>query len=160
MTGGEDRPETVTIPAAERVDGISDCPMLSSIEPWRCWLLRRSNSAPYPEDAVNLFYSLATDACRILDLRDCGMDINGQQIEERRAEYQHLLRWTIEQLSPEECRKMTWLDPPHEHVLTTWGQRDVPKRWLVEMPCVFAAVAQALQRHLDGHGKLWPPKRC
>jgi hypothetical protein len=32
-----------------------------------------------------------------------------------------------------------------------------PRRWAVEMPCVFSAVAHALQRHLAGQGKPWPP---
>jgi hypothetical protein len=127
------------------------------VEPWRCWLLRRSNSAPFPTDALNLFYSLAEDACRLLDLRDCGMKVDGHHFEGKRAEYQHLLRWAIEKLSPEECEKQTWLDPPHDYVRTTWGLRDTRKRWYVETPCVFAAVALALERHTRGLGKPWPP---
>jgi hypothetical protein len=103
-----------------------------------------------------MFHSLATDACRLLDLRDCGMDLDGRHFEGKRAEYQHLLRWAIEKLGPGECQKMTWLDPPHEHVRTTWGLRDTPKRWMVEMPCVFAAVAHALDRHIAGQGNPWP----
>lgn len=155
--GGGDRPETVRIPAAERSDGLSDCSLLSLVERWRCWLLRRSTTAPFPEDALNMFHSLATDACRLLDLRDCGMNLDGRHFEGNRAEYQHLLRWAVEKLSPEECQKLTWLDPPHEHVRTTWGLKDTPKRWLVEMPCVFAAVARALDRHIAGRGNPWPP---
>lgn len=154
--GGGDRPETISVPGAERCDGINDCPQLSSVEPWRCWLLRRSTTEPFPQDALNTFRSLATDACRLLDLRDCGMDLDGQHFAGKRAEYQHLLRWAVEKLCPDECEKLTWLDPPHEHVRTTWGLKDTPKRWFVEMPCVFAAVALAIERYIRGLGNPWP----
>lgn len=157
FASGGDRPETVTIPATERDDGISKCPLLSSVEPWQCWLRRRSTTAPFPEDALNMFHSLVTDACRLLDLRDCGMDLDGRHFEGERAKYQHLLRWAVEKLIPEECQKMTWFNPPHEHCRTTWGLDNTPKRWLVEMPCVFAAVALAIERHMKGLGNTWPP---
>jgi hypothetical protein len=44
-----------------------------------------------------------------------------------------------------------------------WAELDqavreaTPKRWLVEMPCVFAAVSRALDRHIAGQGNPWPP---
>jgi hypothetical protein len=155
--GGGDRPETVSIPSAERTDGMNDCPLLSSVEPWRCWLMRQSPTAPFPAEAKNLFESLAVEACRLLDLRDCGMITDGRRFEGKRGEYHHLLRWAVENLGPDECQKMTWLDPPYDRVRTTWGLPDTPKRWFVEMPCVFAAVARALDRHIAGQGKPWPP---
>jgi pyrimidine deaminase RibD-like protein len=155
--GDGDRPETVSIPAAERTDGRNDCPLLSSVEPWRCWLMRQSTTVPFPAEAKNLFESLAVEACRLLDLRDCGMIMDGRRFEGKRGEYQHLLRWAVEKLSSDECQKMTWLDPPHDRVRTTWGLPNTPKRWFVEMPCVFAAVARALDRHIAGQGRPWPP---
>jgi len=156
FAAGGDRPETVRISAEKRSDGIQ-CPLLASVESWECWLRRRSENAPFPTEALSLFHSLAKDACRVLDLRDCGMDLDGRHFEGKRAEYQHLLRWTIEKLSPDECEKLTWFDPPNEHLRTTWGRKDSPKRWYVEMPCVFAAVALALERHMKGLGNPWPP---
>jgi pyrimidine deaminase RibD-like protein len=155
--GGGDQAQTVSIPAAERTDGSNNCPALTSIEPWRCWLFRQSTNAPFPTDAKNLFDSLALEACRVLDLRDCGMIVEGRRFEGKQAEYQHLLRWAVEKLSPDECKKMTWFDPPHEHAHTPVGRPDTPKRWAVEMPCVFAAVARAIDRHLAGKGNRWPP---
>ena len=56
------------------------------------------------------------------------MDLDGRHFEGKRAEYQHLLRWAIEKLSPEECEKQTWFDPPHDYVRTTWGRPHSPKR--------------------------------
>ena len=106
-----------------------------------------------------MFHSLAGDACRLLELRDCGEILDGQHIGGKRGEYQHLLRWSVEQLSVEECEKSTWLDPPHEHVRTILRPDRTPRRWVVEMPCVFAAVAQALKRHMEGLGKTWPTAR-
>jgi hypothetical protein len=85
------------------------------------------------------------------------MIVDGRHLKGKRAEYHHVLRWAIEKLCPEECRKLTWLDPPHERVSTTWGLKHTPKRWFVEMPCVFAAVALALDRHMKGLGNPWPP---
>jgi hypothetical protein len=80
----------------------------------------------------------------------------GRYFRGKRAGYEHLLRWAVEKLSPEECRKQTWFDPPHDYVRTTWGLKDTPRRWYVEMPCVFAAVALALDRHMKGLGNPWP----
>lgn len=157
FAGGGDRPETVSIPATENDEGVTNCPLLSSVEPWRCWLMRRSTISPFPTDALSMFHSLATDACRKLDLRDCGMIVEKHQIKGDRAKYQYLLRWTIEKLGPDECSKQTWFDPPNDYFRTTWGQKDTPKRWLVEMPCVFAAVGLALERHMKGLGNPWPP---
>jgi nucleoside phosphorylase len=153
--GGGDTPETVRLPASEW-DGAGGCPLLSSIESWRCWLLRQSPTAPYPVTALNMFYSLAVDGSRLLNLRDCGRILDGRHIPGGPGEYQHLLRWSIEQLDPEECQKLTWLDPPDEHVRTPLRPGRSPRRWMVEMPCVFAAVAHALERHLAGLGKPWP----
>jgi len=153
---GADRPETVMIPATERDDRIRNCPLWSSVEPWSCWLMRRSLNALFPTEALSQFRSLATDACRLLDLKDCGFIMDGRHFDGKRAEFQHLLRWAIEKLSPEECRKQTWFDPPHNNFRTTWGERDTPGRWCVEMPCVFAAVAFAIERHTKGLGKPWP----
>ncbi|AMV24001.1 hypothetical protein VT84_06370 [Gemmata sp. SH-PL17] len=104
-----------------------------------------------------MFHSLAGEVIRLLDLKDCGMTVDGSFVPGGRAEYQHLLRWAIEKLSPDECRKQTWFDPPEDYIKTTWGQKDTPKRWLVEMSCVFAAVSLALERHLNGQGNPWPP---
>jgi pyrimidine deaminase RibD-like protein len=150
-----DTPQTITIPASERTDG-GTCPLLYSLDSWKCWLLRQSTTAAYPGDALNMFHSLADDACRLLDLRDCGMIMEGRHIGGKRGEYQHLLRWSVEQLPAEECKKLTWLDPPHEQFRTTFQPDRTPRRWVVEMPCVFAAVAHALERHIGGLGKPWP----
>lgn len=155
--GGGDRPETVRIEAQDRDDGIRDCSLLSSVEPWRCWLRRQSDDSPFPADALSMFHSLVEDACRLLDLKDCGMTVDGHHSKGKRAQYQHLLRWSVEKLAPEECEKQTWFDPPHDYVRTPWGQPDSPKRWYVEMPCVFAAVGLAIERHVRGLGKPWPP---
>lgn len=153
-TGG-DTPETITIPASERSDG-GDCPLICSLEAWKCWLLKHSTTSPFPQDAINLFLSLAGDACRLLDLRDCGMMLDGRCTRGNRGEYQHLLRWAVEIMDPEECKKLTWLDPPNEQVRTSLQPGRTPRRWVVEMPCVFAAVAHALERHVAGLGKPWP----
>jgi hypothetical protein len=67
------------------------------------------------------------------------------------------LRWTVEKMDPEECRKMTWLDPPNERVRSTLQAGATRRRWMFEMPCVFAALAQAIDRHLKGLGNPWPP---
>ena len=152
---GGDTPEMITIPASERDDG-GECPLQYSLDSWRCWLLRQSPTAPYPGTALNMFYSLAVDACRLLELRDCGVMLDGRHVRGSRGGYQHLLRWSAEQLDPEDCQKLTWLNPPHEHVRTTVQPGRTPRRWIVEMPCVFAAVAQALERHMCGLGKPWP----
>jgi hypothetical protein len=87
------------------------------------------------------------------------MMLDGRLARGERGEYQHLLRWAVEKMDPEECKKMTWLDPPHERVRTTLQPGRTGRRWMVEMPCVFAAVAQALDRHLKGLGNPWPPVR-
>jgi hypothetical protein len=87
------------------------------------------------------------------------MIVGDKFVKGKRAEYQHLLRWAVEKLSPDECEKLTWLDPSHERVRTTWGLKDTPRRWLVEMPCAFAAVALAIERHIKGLGNPWP-QRC
>jgi nucleoside phosphorylase len=150
-----DTPETITIPASERDDG-GESPLLYALDCWRCWLLKRTPTAPHPETALNTFYSLAVDACRFLDLRACGMILEGRHFPGSRGKYQHLLRWCVEQLDPEECPKLTWLDPPREHIRTTVHPGQRPRRWMVEMPCVFAAVAHALERHIGGLGKPWP----
>ncbi len=155
FANGGDTPETITIPASGRDDG-GGCPLQYFLDSWRCWLLRQSTTTPYPGAALNTFYSLAVDACRLLNLRDCGMILDGRPIRGSRGEYQHLLRWSVEQLDQEECRKWTWLDPPHEYVRTTVQPGRTPRRWMVEMPCVFAAVAHALERHMGGLGKPWP----
>jgi hypothetical protein len=52
--GGGDRPETVRIEAHDRDDGITDCSLLSSVEPWKCWLRRRSDNARFPTEVLNL----------------------------------------------------------------------------------------------------------
>ena len=148
-------PEMITIPASERDDG-GECPLLYSLDSWKCWLLKQSPTAPYPGTALDKFYSLVVDACGLLNLRDCGMMVDGQHIRGRRGEYHHLLRWSVEQLDPEECRKWTWLDPPHELIRITVQPGRTPRRWMVEMPCVFAAVAHALERHMGAMGKPWP----
>jgi pyrimidine deaminase RibD-like protein len=153
--GGADTPETVTVSVSERDDG-GRCPLLCSLQGWRCWLLRQSDRAEYPGGALNMFHSLAGDAVQLLGLRDCGDMLEGQYIAGKRGEYQHLLRWAVEQLDPEECRKMTWFGPPNEHARTTWQPEGTPRRWLVEVPCVFAAVAHALDRHARGRGNPWP----
>jgi len=90
FAGGGDTPETITIPASETSDGAT-CPLLYSLDSWRCWLLRQSTKAPYPGGALNMFHSLAGDACRLLELRDCGEILDGQHIGGKRGEYQHLL---------------------------------------------------------------------
>ena len=111
------------------------CPLKT----WKCWLFRQSPTTDYPTAGLNMFLSLANDACRALDLRDCGEIIDGRLFEGKRGEFQHLLRWAIEQLPAEECEKLTWLDPPHQHVRTTLRPGHTPSRWVVEMPCAFAA---------------------
>jgi hypothetical protein len=152
FASGGDTPETITIPASESDDG-RECPLLYPLDSWRCWILRHSPTAPYPCTALNMFYSLAVDACRLLSLRACGTMLEGRHIRGSRGEYQHLLRWSVDHLDPEECRKLTWLDPPHEHIRTNVRPGRTPRRWIVEMPCVFAAVAHALERHIGGLGK-------
>ena len=152
---GADTAQTSTILPSERTDGVNE-PLLCPVEAWRCWLLRQSPTAERPFAALNKFLSLANDACRALDMRTCGQIIEGVQFEGRLGEFEHLLRWTIEQLPAEECKKLTWLDPPNQHVRTTLRPGHPPHRWMVEMPCVFAAVARALERHTCGQGKLWP----
>jgi pyrimidine deaminase RibD-like protein len=156
FAGGADTPETITIPASENTDG-GKCPVLYHLDEWRCWLLRQSKTAPYPSAALNMFHSLADDACRLLDLRDCGMVLEGQHISGKRGGYQHLLRWSVEQMSDDECKKLTWLDYPEGTCRTTLRPGHPPRRWVVEMPCVFAAVALALEKHLSGQGRPWPP---
>jgi hypothetical protein len=153
--GGGDTPETITIPASERTDGAT-CPLLYSLDSWRCWLLRRSKTAPFPQGALDLFHSLSGDAYRLLDLRDCGEILDGQHIGRNRGKFQHLLRWSVEQLPAEDCTKWRWVDSPNGHFFTTLKPGHTPRRWVVEMPCVFAAVAVALERHMCGLGKAWP----
>jgi pyrimidine deaminase RibD-like protein len=153
---GADTAETITIPVSERTDG-GTVPEVYPLEAWKCWLLRQSTTAEYPTSALNMFLSLAKDACRALDLRDCGQIIDGQRFDGKRGEFEYLLRWAIEQLPTDECQKMTWLDPPHEHVRTTPRPGHTPRRWMVEMPCVFATVAHALERHMRDLGKPRPP---
>lgn len=153
--GGGDTPETITIPASEREDG-GNFPILYSLDQWRCWLMRRSKMAEYPETALNMFLSLASDACRQLDVKDCGLIVDGQHVGGERGGYEHLLRWSVEQLPNEECKKLTWLDAPYEQTRTTLRPGRTPRRWVVELPCVFAAVAQALDQHIAGKGSLWP----
>lgn len=155
FAGGGDTSETITIPASENTDEAKG-PVIYSLDSWRCWLLRQSTTAPYPDGALNTFRSLAEDACRLLDLRDCGQVLDGQHVGRERGGFQHLLRWCVEQLPPEECEKLTWLDPPNEYVRTTLQAGRTPRRWLVQMPCVFAAVAHALDSHMRGLGKPWP----
>jgi hypothetical protein len=155
FAGGGDTPETITIPTSERTDG-GKCPLSYNLDSWQCWLFRQSTTSPFPERALNAFHSLAVDACLLLDLRDCGTMVDGRHVLGKRGEYQHLLRWSIEQLDSEECRRLTWLDPPYEHVRTTLQPGRTPRRWMVEMPCVFAAVAHALERYMSGLGKPWP----
>ncbi len=162
FAGGGDTPKTIMLPDPETADDMMR-QMICSLETWRCWLLRKSTMAPYPEAALNTFRSLADDACRLLDLRDCGQILNGQLVGRERGGYQHLLRWCVEQLPAEECEKLTWLDPPNEHVRTPVQAGRTGRRWLVEKPCVFATLAYALDRHIRGLGKArplgkeWPP---
>jgi pyrimidine deaminase RibD-like protein len=156
FAGGGDTPEIITIPASENPEG-GTCPALYHLDQWRCWLRRQSTSAPYSAAALNMFHSLADDACRLLDLRDCGLNLEGQHISGKRGEYQHLLRWSVEQMSDDECKKLTWLDTPEGACRTTLRPGRTPRRWVVEMPCVFAAVAHALEKHMSGLGRPWPP---
>jgi pyrimidine deaminase RibD-like protein len=153
--GGGDTPETITIPSSERRDG-GTVPIIYHLESWRCWLLKQTLTAPFPSGALNLFQSLAGDACRLLDLRDCGMIIDEHRIDGKLGKYEHLLRWSVEQLPEEVCTKWTWLAPPNDHMRTPVEPGRTPRRWVVEMPCVFATVAQALERHIAGLGKQWP----
>lgn len=156
FASGRDSKETILIPAKERNDGIDDCPLLVSIEPWTCWLLKQASTVGFPTEALNLFHSLSADACRLLGLVELEQIIEGRVVSGKRGEYQHLLRWTIDKLSPDECRKQTWFDPPNDYIRPLWGAKGTPKRWFVEMPCVFSAIAQAIDRHLSGLSGSWP----
>ena len=155
FAGGGDVPETITIPVSEWLEGAT-VPVIYHLDSWKCWLMKRSTTAPFPSSALDTFRSLASDACRLLDIRDCGMMLEGQRIGVERGKYQHLLRWSLEQLPAEECHKMTWLDPPNEHIHTNLEPGHTPRRWVVEQPCVFAMVAHAIERRMDGLGNPWP----
>jgi pyrimidine deaminase RibD-like protein len=152
---GEDTAETVLLPATES-NGPIKVPVISPLEAWRCWLLRQTPNSPYPTNALNLFLSLANDACRLLGIQSCGMQLKELFVPGKAGEFQHLMRWVVEQLSDGECQKMTWLDPPHHQTRFVMNERSTNKRWFVEMPCAFQAVAVALEKHLAGKGHPWP----
>lgn len=146
FAGGADCPDTISVDTGERYR------MKLPIEGWRCWLLRGGNVLDFPARAVDAWGSLSTDAARLLELKTSGTIFDGKLIDRKPGGYEHLLRWTVDQLPEDECPRRVWSDPapggytPEQPLMLTRWEPGSPKRWKAEMSCVFSAVVRALEQ--------------